>query len=90
VFAVRIINSLRAIPHYSKGAELEDGSKGANPVKQYHEQFNIGKAKYVVNYHDGEKTYSDGSPFFDIAIFRNEGAKNRFVDLLKAQGYVEN
>jgi hypothetical protein len=24
---------VRAIPHYSKGAKLEDGSKGADPMK---------------------------------------------------------
>jgi hypothetical protein len=35
VFAVRIINPLRTIPHYSKGAELEDGSKGADPMNTF-------------------------------------------------------
>lgn len=51
------------------------------------EQNNIGKAKYVVNYHDGVKTHLDGSPFFDIVIFKNKVKKNRFVSNLYRLGF---
>ena len=51
--------------------------------------YNIGKAKYVVNYHDGQKTHQDGSAFFDIAIFRNKRKLEAFVRELRKKGYVE-
>ena len=35
----------------------------ANMKPCYHIQSNIGKAKHVVNFHDGHKTHKDGSPF---------------------------
>lgn len=53
----------------------------------YYEQSNIGRAKYVVNYHDGVKTHPDGSPFYDAAIFRNKVKKDRFVGKLLAENY---
>lgn len=56
-------------------------------MKTFNEQSNIGKAKYVVNYHNGEKTHNDGSPFFDIAIFSNKRKKNRFVRELLRLSY---
>jgi hypothetical protein len=52
-------------------------------------QYNIGKAKYVVNYHDGQKTHQDGSAFYDIAIFRNKRKFEAFVRGLRKTGYVE-
>lgn len=57
--------------------------------KVYNEMYGVGKSKYVVNYHDGKKTHSDGSPFFDIDIFKNKVDKNKFIDELKSQGYVK-
>jgi len=56
-------------------------------VKEFREMSNVGKAKYVVNYHDGVKRHSDGSPFFDIATFRNKRKKTEFVKGLLASGY---
>ena len=56
-------------------------------MKTFNEQSNIGKAKYVVNYHNGEKTHNDGSPFFDIAIFSNKRKKNSFVRELLRLSY---
>lgn len=50
---------------------------------------NVGKSKYVVNYHDGVKTYPDKSPFFDIAIFSNKKKRNAFISDLKKEGYEE-
>jgi len=51
--------------------------------------YGIGKAKYVVNFHDGIKKHNDGSDFFDIAIFKNKKKLNAFVAELKNKGYVE-
>ena len=56
-------------------------------MKTFYEQHNVGHAKYVVNYHDGVKTYPDGSQFFDIAIFSNQRKKDSFVRELLQQGY---
>ena len=56
---------------------------------KYYEMTNVGKAKYVVNYHDGHKTHKDGSQFWDIAIFHNKKAKDAFVRSLIAHGYTE-
>lgn len=58
-------------------------------TKNYYEMFNIGHAKYVVNFHNGESTHSDGSPFYDIAIFRNKAKKAAFIKRLHSEGYVE-
>lgn len=51
-------------------------------------QYNIGRAKYAVSYHNGEKTHPDGSPFYDIALFRNMKKLNEFTRQLTEQGYV--
>ena len=56
-------------------------------MKQYNIRYNIGKAKYVVNFHDGVKRHKDGSMFFDIAIFRNKKKMNQFVTKLKLDSY---
>lgn len=50
---------------------------------------NIGKAKYVVNYHDGEKAHKDGSLFFDIAIFKNKKDLNQFTKELTQKNYIQ-
>lgn len=57
-------------------------------MKVYNEQMNIGKAKYVVNFHNGVSTHSDGSPFFDIEIFKNKKKKEAFIKSLKKEGYT--
>lgn len=51
---------------------------------EIHEMQNVGRAKYVVNYFTG-KTHSDGSKFYDIAIFKNKAKKNAFIKALKAK-----
>jgi len=58
-------------------------------MKRFTEQFNIAYAKYVVNFHDGVKAHKDGSPFYDICLFKNKREKDRFVQGLKRQGYTE-
>lgn len=58
-------------------------------MKVFNQQFNIGKARYVLNSHDGQKTHKDGSPFFDIEIASNKRQHAKNIKALIAQGYVE-
>jgi hypothetical protein len=60
----------------------------ATDMKVFNEQSNIGKAKYIVNFHDGAAQHKDGSPFFDMRIFTNKVKKNTFITSLKKQGYT--
>jgi hypothetical protein len=62
-------------------------AKGGNIGKVYYEQPNVGKAKYTVNFHDGVKTHKDGSPFYDMRIFKNKTDLNNFIAKLKKEGY---
>ena len=57
--------------------------------KNYYIMNNVGKARYVVNYHDGKKTHNDGSEFYDIHISRNKRDHENFVRGLRSQGYTE-
>lgn len=57
-------------------------------TKQYNLTHNVGSSKYVVNFHDGEKTHADGSPFFDIRIFSNMRKRDAFLRELKHLGYA--
>ena len=57
--------------------------------KNFNTMYRIGKAKYVVNFHDGVNKHKDGSDFYDIKIFKNKvDLKNFREDLLK-RGYIE-
>lgn len=58
-------------------------------MKTFNTRQNIGKAKYVVNHHDGIKQHADGSPFFDVSIFSNKKRLNQFVSELRQEGYDE-
>lgn len=58
-------------------------------AKIYYRQDNIGTAKYTVSYHNGKKKHKDGSPFFDIAIFRNKKKLMAFIRELVSDGYKE-
>ena len=49
--------------------------------------FGVGKAKYVVNYHDGVKKHNDGSRFYDTRLFSNKLEMNKFIKFLKKEGY---
>ena len=55
----------------------------------YIQPHSIGTAKHVVNFHDGESTHGDGSPFFGIKIFSSKIKMLQFVRDLKKEGYVE-
>lgn len=59
-------------------------------MKSYHIQRNVGSARYVVSYHDGQKKHKDGSAFFDIAIFRNQEKLKSFTKQLESKGYESN
>lgn len=56
-------------------------------MKTFYRQDNIGKAKYTISFNDGIKTHRDGSPFFDIAIFKNKKQLQVFINKLIADGY---
>tara|TARA_B110000046_G_scaffold10843_1_gene10818 strand:- start:767 stop:970 length:204 start_codon:yes stop_codon:yes gene_type:complete len=58
-------------------------------TKRFHQTNNIGRAKYTVSFHDGQKTHSDGSLFFDIGIFRNLKELGKFRQSLIEQGFKE-
>lgn len=55
--------------------------------KQFRIRQNVGKAKYLVSYHDGVKKHKDGSDFFDIAIFKNKPMLHKFTSKLVNDGY---
>jgi len=57
-------------------------------MKKFYIQHGIGKAKYLVNYHDGIKKHNDGSEFFDIAIFKNKKDLKEFVSKLTSEDYL--
>lgn len=57
---------------------------------KYNTTSNIGKAKHVVNFHDGAKTHRDGSPFYDIRIFSSKRKMGNFVSQLVKTGYTPN
>lgn len=41
-------------------------------MKIFNTQLNIGKCKYVINFHDGIKKHKDGSAFFDLNILNTK------------------
>lgn len=58
-------------------------------MKEFNLMFNVGRAKYVINYHDGKKLHKDGSRFFDILLFRNKRKFEKAIKNLLVDGYVE-
>lgn len=58
-------------------------------MKVYYVQDNIGRVKYVVNFHDGVQTHKDGSPFFGIQTFKNKKKRDTFIKKLITEGYKE-
>ena len=58
-------------------------------MKQYYIQHNIGKARHVVNYYDGEAPHLDGSPFYRATICSNKRDLARVIAELKRAGYKE-
>jgi hypothetical protein len=58
-------------------------------MKQYELLTNIGKAKYLVSYHDGVSKHNDGSEFWGLSIFKNKPSLNKFINELIGNGYTE-
>lgn len=58
-------------------------------MKVYIVQYNIGRVRYAVSFHNGQTTHKDGSPFFDLHLCRNRRDLARFVRSLVLQGYTE-
>lgn len=58
-------------------------------MKTFNIQYNVGKIKYLISYHNGEKKNEDGSDFFDITIFKNKKIMNTFINNLLKEGYIE-
>lgn len=65
------------------------GSNMSEDLKTYGIQYNIAKAKYVVVYKDPTKKHSDGSQFYDHAVFSNKQKRDKFISELIKQGYNE-
>ena len=57
-------------------------------MKLFNTMQNVGKVKYLVNFHDGIKTHSDGSMFFDLRTFKNKKEFEKCQKELKEDGYV--
>ena len=57
-------------------------------MKTYNTMQNIGRAKYVINFHNGVKQHEDGSRFFDIHIFKNKKLFTKAINKLKKEGYI--
>lgn len=57
--------------------------------KQYYVMHNVGNAKYCLNRFNGTSTHKDGSPFFDIEIFRNKKKLAKRIKEIRAEGYAE-
>ena len=57
--------------------------------KRYNVKQNIGKSKFVVDFHDGKKKHRDGSDFFDMKIFNNKKDLEKFEKKLKTKGFIK-
>ena len=57
-------------------------------MKTFNVKFGVGKCKYLLSYHDGIQTHKDGSPFYDIGIFRNKKKLDEYVKGLIKKGYA--
>lgn len=57
--------------------------------KLFYTMRNVGKVKYLVNFHDGQKKHNDGSQFYDIMTFTNKRKFETFIKSLIKDGYQE-
>jgi len=55
---------------------------------QEYSSLDMGLRRYVVQFNAG-KYHPDGSPFYDMAIFKSKKAREVYITNLKAQGYKE-
>ena len=71
--------------NFQNSTMFADG--GGVGQKKYNMQFNVGKAKYVINTYDGVKKNKDGSEFYDIHIFKTKSDLDEFQRKLIKDGY---
>jgi len=57
-------------------------------MKRYYIQYGIGRAKYMVSFHNGVDKHKDGSDFYDLKILRNKKTLNAFIKSLVSNGYT--
>jgi hypothetical protein len=57
--------------------------------KQFNLMYNVGKAKYVINIHNGYDLTDDGSLFFGIRLFSNKRLFEKAQKDLIKQGYKQ-
>lgn len=55
----------------------------------YRDDPQIGEARHSVSFHDGIKVNCDGSPSFDLRIFKRKKDKATFIRGLEAAGYID-
>jgi hypothetical protein len=72
---------------YKKGGYMAKGGEASK--KNFNTMMNVGKSKYVINYHNGEKTHKDGSPFYDLVTFKNKKDFDARKKALISEGYKE-
>lgn len=58
-------------------------------MKRFNTMYNIGKVKYVINYHNGIDKHNDGSDFFGIYTFHNKRKFEAKIKALKNDGYIQ-
>jgi len=58
-------------------------------MKTYNTMYGIGSSKYVLNYHNGVKTHPDGSPFYDMALYKNKKKLQSHIKELESNGYIK-
>ncbi len=81
----------RYIDREGYNPQIKDFINSVNWIKRgqkYYKVFsNIGKARYILSYTDGQKMHSDGSDFWDIAIFSNKKAFDEAIMKWEKLGY---
>lgn len=65
------------------------GRRISSHPKMYRDNLYTGKARHSVSFHDGIKINWDGSPFFDLRIFKRNKDKATFIRELEAAGYIK-
>ena len=58
-------------------------------MKTYRYMFTCGKARHILNWHDGSTKNGDGSPFYSMKICGNKRELAKMLKVLEGQGYIE-
>ena len=58
-------------------------------MKEFYVQYDVGRSKYALSFHDGVTMHADGSPCYDIRLFRNKKRLQEAVANLLSEGYRE-